>query len=163
MGSCPLQSGWNTLKDMEKRLLWWEQWVKARHNCFWILGSHRFPVGTDKGPFFSLFWSCLITVLWPCPSGITADCTITRSSVQDRLCGRLFPDLLIISSYVRWSTEVEEDWKVTESFLAEPRAAFSSKCAGIASEITAAPVLRLCPSAQLVVLAPTRPSLKGKA
>lgn len=59
--------------------------------------------------------------------------------------------------------EVEEDWKVTESFLAEPRAAFSSKCAGIASEITAAPVLRLCPSAQLVVLAPTRPSLKGKA
>lgn len=29
--------------------------VKARHNCFWILGSHRFPVGTDKGPFLIVF------------------------------------------------------------------------------------------------------------
>lgn len=58
---------------------------------------------------------------------------------------------------------MEKDWKVMKSFLPESRAAFSSKCAGIASEVIAVPVLRLCPSAQLVVLALTHPSLKGKA
>lgn len=158
MGSCPLQSGWNRLKDMEKRLLWWEQWAKARHKCFWILGSHRFPVGTDKGPFLIVFWSCLITVLWPCMSGITADCIIAQSSVQ--LCRRLCSELLISSSELRWSTgEVEEDWKVMKSFLPESCAASISKCAGITFEIMAVPELRLSP----VRLALTHPSLRGKA
>lgn len=58
---------------------------------------------------------------------------------------------------------MEEDGKVMKSFLPEPRAAFISKCAGIASEIMAAPELRLCPSTQPVMLAPAHPSLRGKA